>query len=121
MLYIKMYEYGLVNQLSVEGVMKDLVPYDLLERVMALIDRYGAERLLVAIAIGVSVQILALLVLRVLGAALGIIARFFTWFLAVTVALYALDANRDSQYGDWVSRSYDVVLRWLTSAIQSVT
>jgi hypothetical protein len=96
--------------------------WDTLDQVTGIADRYGAERLLIAIAIGVVVQILALIFLRFVGFALGVLSRLIAWLVAIAVAFYVLDLN--TNYHDLISSSTEDLshlFRWFLFALSLVT
>ena len=80
----------------------------------AILDRYGAERVLLVVVVGALVQVLCLLVLRVVGKFLGLAARVLAWGLGVAVALSLLDG------GAGLPGSASESLRWLGRLVDLV-
>ena len=88
---------------------------DWLDRVQDVLNRADTNDWIAAIIIGVAVQFLVLLVLRILG----FVFRLASWFVAaavgIAVALYFLDRNGlpDAIGGGQLDRWIDGVRQWL--------
>jgi hypothetical protein len=80
----------------------------------ALFGRYGAERVLLAVVVGALVQVLCLLVLRLVGSVVRLVARVLAGALGVVVALSLLDG------AGWRPAWADEALRWLGRLVDLV-
>jgi hypothetical protein len=64
-----------------------------LDRGRALLDRYGSERLLLAVVVGALVQVLCLFLVRLIGTFLRLATRGLAWSCGVAVALCLLGGS----------------------------
>jgi hypothetical protein len=98
------------------GDREDAIVDRALDRGRALLDRYGSEKLLLAVVVGALVQVVCLVFVRLVGTILRLATRGLAWSFGVAAALYLLGGQAAlpvsaAEAADRVRRLADLVGR----------